>query len=42
MEAAKVVDHEIHTVSRRWLGWLDVSVLLVTLLIFVAIPGGCV
>jgi hypothetical protein len=33
--AEKVVEHEIHTVSRRWLGWLDVGVLLVTLLVFV-------
>ena len=35
MEAVKVVDHEIHTVSRRWLGWLDVGVLMLTLLIFI-------
>ncbi|MBT8105871.1 MAG: hypothetical protein HKN65_11075 [Woeseiaceae bacterium] len=35
VQATKVVDAEIRTVSRRWLGWLDVGVLLVTLLIFV-------
>ena len=35
LQAAQAAEHEIHTVSRRWLGWLDVSVLLLTLLIFV-------
>lgn len=41
LEAAMVAqtgihtESEIHTVSRRWLGWMDVGILLITLLIFV-------
>ena len=35
LHAAKAVDGVVHTLSRRWLSWLDIGVLLVTLLIFV-------
>ncbi len=35
LEAAKLVKTQIQTVSRRWLGWMDISVLLVMLLIFI-------
>ncbi len=35
LHAAKLLNNEIRTVSRRWLGWMDIGVLLVTLLIFI-------
>ncbi len=35
LEAAMLAETEIRTVSRRWLGWMDIGVLLVTLLIFI-------
>ncbi|MBT8091969.1 MAG: hypothetical protein KJN77_02965 [Gammaproteobacteria bacterium] len=34
LEAAMVAESEVRTVSRRYLGWLDVGVLLITLLVF--------
>ncbi len=36
IEAAKIAESEVRTVSRRYLGWLDVGVLLITLLFFFA------